>query len=107
MGLFDSASYGDSFSGQEKQQIQAELDEIIKSVIDQFSPLMEGLLNSLVKVYENDELINRIIWLQAGHSGKMLKALQENGFSREEALTIVTAQGGFIANAISSLNSSK
>lgn len=71
MGLFDDTPFGQ----QEKQQIKDEIGEVMQTFIDQFSPMMEGILGAIIKVYDNEDLTNKMIWLQASHSGKMFKAL--------------------------------
>jgi hypothetical protein len=75
-----------------------EMQEALQTIIGQFGPMMKGFFEVILTIFEDEELVNRMVWAEAARSGKLMKALQENGFSRDEALSIVSNQGSIISS---------
>lgn len=89
----------------EKAEMEEEIAEAMQAMTRQLGPMMIGVMKSILGIFEDEELGNKMVWLQATQSGKMREALIENGFTREEAVAIISNQGSVLASALGSLNS--
>lgn len=103
MGMFDETP----FDKESKEKAQEELAEMMEAVVSQLGPMMEGLLESVLHVFEKEDLVNRMVWATATQTGKMREALEKNGFSREEAIIIISHQGNLLSSAMNSISHGK
>lgn len=75
-----------------------EMGEAMQAVIGQLGPMMESIFDVVLTIFEKEELTNRMAWAEATRAGKLLDALQKNGFERHEALDIVYNQGSILSS---------
>ncbi len=103
MGLFDEDN---PFDQEAQEKALEDLSKMMEGFATQMGPMMEGLMDSMLKVVEKGDLVNRIAWASAVQAGKTRDALMENGFTREEAVAIISRQGSLLSSAMSSVQKS-